>query len=61
MGQRTEPRIAKAVSWEESHELLGALDEGYSAQIREELGDLLHQIIFHCQIAAESGALARKM
>jgi MazG family protein len=41
---------------EESHELLDALDKGQSAQIREELGDLLHQIIFHCQIAAESGA-----
>jgi MazG family protein len=41
---------------EESHELLDALDGGDSARIREELGDLLHQIIFHCQIAAERGA-----
>jgi tetrapyrrole methylase family protein/MazG family protein len=41
---------------EESHELLDALDEGNSQKIREELGDLLHQIIFHCQIAAEIGA-----
>lgn len=41
---------------EESHELLDALDQGDSAKIREELGDLLHQIIFHCQIAAEMGA-----
>ena len=41
---------------EESHELLDALDKGDSTQICEELGDLLHQIIFHCQIAAESGA-----
>ena len=41
---------------EETHELLDALDKGQSAQIRDELGDLLHQIIFHCQIAAESGA-----
>ena len=41
---------------EESHELLDALEEGDSAKIREELGDLLHQIIFHCQIAAETGA-----
>ena len=40
---------------EETYELLDALDKGDSAQIREELGDLLHQIIFHCQIAAESG------
>jgi tetrapyrrole methylase family protein/MazG family protein len=41
---------------EESHELLDALDEGDSVKIREELGDLLHQIVFHCQIAAETGA-----
>lgn len=41
---------------EESHELLDALNEGDSLKIREELGDLLHQIIFHCQIAAEIGA-----
>jgi tetrapyrrole methylase family protein / MazG family protein len=41
---------------EESHELLDALDEGNTQKICEELGDLLHQIIFHCQIAAESGA-----
>ncbi len=40
---------------EESHELLEALDEGDSAKICEELGDLLHQIIFHCQIAGENG------
>jgi tetrapyrrole methylase family protein/MazG family protein len=40
---------------EESHELLDALDQGNSQKIREELGDLLHQIIFHCQIAAEIG------
>jgi tetrapyrrole methylase family protein / MazG family protein len=41
---------------EESHELLDALDQGNPQKIREELGDLLHQIIFHCQIAAEIGA-----
>jgi len=41
---------------EESYELLEALEEGDSGKIREELGDLLHQIVFHCQIAAERGA-----
>jgi tetrapyrrole methylase family protein/MazG family protein len=41
---------------EESHELLDALEEGEPGRIREELGDLLHQIIFHCQIGAEIGA-----
>jgi tetrapyrrole methylase family protein/MazG family protein len=46
---------------EESHELLDALDKGDSAQIREELGDLLHQIIFHCQIAAKAVLSPQKM
>ncbi len=40
---------------EESHELLDALGGSDSAKIREELGDLLHQIVFHCQIGAELG------
>jgi tetrapyrrole methylase family protein/MazG family protein len=40
---------------EESHELLDALGGSDWAKIREELGDLLHQIVFHCQIAAERG------
>lgn len=41
---------------EESYELLDALHDGDARRIREELGDLLHQIVFHCQIAAESGS-----
>lgn len=40
---------------EESHELLDALGRSDCAKIREELGDLLHQIVFHCQIGAECG------
>jgi tetrapyrrole methylase family protein/MazG family protein len=40
---------------EETHELLDALGGNDWAKIREELGDLLHQIVFHCQIAAERG------
>lgn len=40
---------------EESYELLEALEAGESDKIREELGDLLHQIVFHCQIATEKG------
>jgi tetrapyrrole methylase family protein/MazG family protein len=38
---------------EETHELLDALDGQGAANVREELGDVLHQIVFHCQIAAE--------
>jgi len=41
---------------EETHELLDALDGDNPAKICEELGDVLHQIVFHCQIASERGA-----
>jgi tetrapyrrole methylase family protein/MazG family protein len=40
---------------EESHELLEALAGDDQAKIREELGDVLHQIVFHCQIGTERG------
>lgn len=40
---------------EESYELLEALDENNPDKIKEELGDLLFQIIFHCQISRELG------
>jgi len=40
---------------EECYEVLHALDEGASGKLREELGDLLMQIVFHSQIAAEDG------
>ncbi len=40
---------------EETHELLDALGGNDTTKICEELGDLLHQIVFHCQIGAENG------
>jgi tetrapyrrole methylase family protein/MazG family protein len=40
---------------EEAHELLEAIDTGDAEGIREELGDLLLQVVFHAQIAAEAG------
>ena len=40
---------------EECYEALAALDEGGSAKLREELGDLLMQIVLHAQIASEAG------
>ncbi|MCD6453317.1 MAG: nucleoside triphosphate pyrophosphohydrolase [Dehalococcoidales bacterium] len=40
---------------EESYEVLEALDRGDSAELCEELGDLLLQIILHTQIATEAG------
>jgi MazG family protein len=40
---------------EETHELLEAIDADDSDAIRDELGDLLLQVTFHAQIAAEEG------
>jgi tetrapyrrole methylase family protein/MazG family protein len=40
---------------EECYEVLEALDEKSSQKLSEELGDLLMQIVFHAQLAAESG------
>lgn len=38
---------------EETHELLEAIDADDSAAIRDELGDLLLQVVFHAQMAAD--------
>lgn len=38
---------------EEAYEVLDAIDEGKPEAIKEELGDLLFQIAFQCQIAKE--------
>ena len=40
---------------EEVYELLDAIDGGEPAAITEELGDVLLQVVFHAQIAADSG------
>jgi len=40
---------------EECYEVLEALDEGNSGELCSELGDLLMQVVFHAQIAAEAG------
>ncbi len=40
---------------EETHEVLEALDTGDSDLLREELGDLLLQVVFHAVIAEEEG------
>ncbi|HEY7139779.1 MAG TPA: MazG nucleotide pyrophosphohydrolase domain-containing protein, partial [Methylomirabilota bacterium] len=38
---------------EETYEVLDALDTGDAGRIREELGDLLFQVVFHTEIAQE--------
>ncbi|HKF00104.1 MAG TPA: nucleoside triphosphate pyrophosphohydrolase [Actinomycetes bacterium] len=40
---------------EESYEVLEAIDEGDPGHLREELGDLLLQVVFHAQIAEDAG------
>ena len=40
---------------EETYEVLEALDAGEPGHLAEELGDLLNQVVFHAQIAAEAG------
>lgn len=40
---------------EEAYEVLDAIDSGVPARLREELGDLLLQVVFHAQMAAEAG------
>lgn len=43
---------------EEAYEVAEAIDQGDMAELRDELGDLLLQVIFHSRIAEESGAFA---
>lgn len=40
---------------EETYEVLEALDSGDAGSLREELGDLLMQIVLHAQIAEQAG------
>lgn len=55
---------------EEAYELLEQLDQGDSDKVREELGDLMFQVLFHARVAQEEGrwdlgdvarALSRKL
>lgn len=41
---------------EEAYETLDAIDSGLPARLKEELGDLLLQVVFHAEMAAEAGA-----
>ena len=45
----------KPYTLEETHEVLEAIDSGVDADIVEELGDLLLQVVLHSQIAADEG------
>lgn len=41
---------------EEAYELIDAIEAGDDAELEEELGDVLLQVVFHCQLARERGA-----
>jgi len=41
---------------EEVYELMDAIEAGDDQEMVEELGDLLLQVVFHCQLASERGA-----
>jgi MazG family protein len=41
---------------EEVYELMDAIEAGDDHEMAEELGDLLLQVVFHCQLANERGA-----
>jgi MazG family protein len=41
---------------EEVYELIDAIEAGDDHELAEELGDLLLQVVFHCQLARERGA-----
>jgi ATP diphosphatase len=41
---------------EEAYELVDAIDDGDADELREELGDVLYQVVLHAGIAARQGA-----
>ncbi len=49
------PATLRPYALEESYEVLEAIDRGDQAALREELGDLLLQVVFHAQMADEGG------
>jgi MazG family protein len=54
------PETLKPYLLEETYEVLEAIDQGETSAIREELGDLLLQIVFQSRIFQERGAFGMK-
>ncbi|MDH3933661.1 MAG: nucleoside triphosphate pyrophosphohydrolase [Gammaproteobacteria bacterium] len=44
-----------AYTLEEAYEVVDAIEQGDQRALREELGDLLFQVVFHSQMASEAG------
>jgi MazG family protein len=53
--EQTHASLARNLT-EEAYEVLDAIDEGDPEHLREELGDLLLQVVFHAQIAEDAGS-----
>lgn len=49
------PTSLKPYLVEETYEVLEAIESGEAAALREELGDLLFQVVFHTRLAEEQG------
>lgn len=49
-------RSLRSHAVEEVYELIDAIEAGDDAEMSEELGDLLLQVVFHAQLASERGA-----
>lgn len=49
------PDSLKPFLIEECYEVIDAIEEGDAKKVKEELGDLLFQIVFHARIAEEEG------
>lgn len=52
--EQTHRTLAKHVL-DEAYELLDAIESGNDADIREELGDILLQVVFHAQLGRDAG------
>ena len=47
--------LSRLIPLEETHELLDAIERNDTENLKEELGDLLFNIVFHARIAEEQG------
>ena len=52
------PQTLRKYVIEEAYEVVEAIDSGSASKLSEELGDLLLQVVFHAQLASETGAFA---
>ena len=56
LGSKADPRVAEAPPLiEETYEALDTIDRRDFAKLKEELGDVLLQVLFHSQIGTEAG------